>query len=732
MANLFNKDIIQVRFGNSDVSQIVLGGEVLWNSDDFIVYTPYEFRGSDAEEITTYVTRNANDDLSYMFDGCWKLQKVNSKVWDTRAVTTMQNMFSGCVALPRLNLYKFNTGSVTTMQDMFSGCISLYSLDLSNFNTINVRTMQGMFNGCESLQSLNLSSFNTRSVASMADMFNGCSHLVNLDLSNFFVYGLSNINGMFFGCLMLKELDLSSWNLYYIKDNVDMLANCPSLIKLKMYGCNESTINKVINSSGFPTNEVPNETRFIYCDKELINQVELPDNWEFYYIPWEYIPEEYRGNEKLSIAKTIVNESHTDLSHMFDGCIKLKRANTEDWNTAEVTTTSYMFRNCELLASVGDISNWKTHNLTTTERMFNGCSNLTELDLSNWDVKNVTRINSMFANCTKLKTVNLSNWTFTSSANMIYGGMFSNCAIETIRLDNCNNVTIKRIIGGINGSTLGQSDKDVRTIYCQSVNARDKTATGFLELPAGWTFDFLGELPPYKYVDYEFMNNKEIVSAHPLVDTSHTSLYRMFYNCKKLTSVNLSSCDTSNVLYMEEMFYGCDLLEKVDLSSFNTSKVVTMDHMFAGCDSITSIDVSSFDTSQVKKMNSMFYECYLLPTVDVSGFDVSNVTDMSYMFYRCYNLETLDLSNWDVSHVPNMNSMFAFCNKLTNFKAPKNISYGINFGDCTKLTHESLMSIINNLATVTETRTLSLSGTSMNMLSDEEKAIATNKNWILR
>lgn len=49
----------------------------------------------------------------------------------------------------------------------------------------------------------------------------------------------------------------------------------------------------------------------------------------------------------------------------------------------------------------------------------------------------------------------------------------------------------------------------------------------------------------------------------------------------------------------------------------------------------------------------------------------------------------------------------------------------------TKLTHESLMSIIEHLAIVSTTRTLTLGTANLAKLTDEEKAIATEKGWTL-
>ena len=42
----------------------------------------------------------------------------------------------------------------------------------------------------------------------------------------------------------------------------------------------------------------------------------------------------------------------------------------------------------------------------------------------------------------------------------------------------------------------------------------------------------------------------------------------MFLNCSKLTSLNLSSFDTSGVTTMDRMFYKCSNLKTINLSSF--------------------------------------------------------------------------------------------------------------------------------------------------------------------
>ena len=51
----------------------------------------------------------------------------------------------------------------------------------------------------------------------------------------------------------------------------------------------------------------------------------------------------------------------------------------------------------------------------------------------------------------------------------------------------------------------------------------------------------------------------------------------MFKDLKNLTNINyLTKCDTSRMTSMYEMFYNCRSLTSLDLSKFNTSKVKDM------------------------------------------------------------------------------------------------------------------------------------------------------------
>ena len=69
------------------------------------------------------------------------------------------------------------------------------------------------------------------------------------------------------------------------------------------------------------------------------------------------------------------------------------------------------------------------------------------------------------------------------------------------------------------------------------------------------------------------------------------------------------------------MFFDCESITSIDLSSFNTSEVVDMAYMFSGCLNLYSINLTLFNTSRVKGMSNMFSECHNLNSIDLSSFD---------------------------------------------------------------------------------------------------------------
>ena len=222
-------------------------------------------------------------------------------------------------------------------------------------------------------------------------------------------------------------------------------------------------------------------------------------------------------------------------------------------------------------------------------------------------------------------------------------------------------------------------------------------------------------------------------------DTSNmTSMRRMFYSYSKLASLDVRGWNTSAVTSMYQMFYRCNSLTTIyGIEIFNTSAVTDMFQMFSECGSLTSLDVSGWNTSAVTNMRSMFTGCNALTSLDVSNFNTSAVTSMYGMFNTCSSLTSLDLSNWDTSSVTDMRIMFNGCNAITNLNMTNVILPKMDLTDWSldscPLTVDSLVSVLNALPQLDEGQsfTCTIGSTNLAKLSDEQKAIATNKGWTI-
>ncbi|MBC1925530.1 BspA family leucine-rich repeat surface protein [Listeria innocua] len=161
--------------------------------------------------------------------------------------------------------------------------------------------------------------------------------------------------------------------------------------------------------------------------------------------------------------------------------------------------------------------------------------------------------------------------------------------------------------------------------------------------------------------------NIETITGLKNLNTSQvTSMDGMFYEARKLTTLDMSDFDTSNVTSMNSMFRAT-ALTSLDLSDFDTSNVTNMNSMFRGSQSLSNLNISSFDTTQVLQIEYMFYECTALTSLDLSNFTLNPaVTSVVGLFNGCKSLETLNLRNFNTSAVRTFGSLFSGCASLTS------------------------------------------------------------------
>ena len=136
--------------------------------------------------------------------------------------------------------------------------------------------------------------------------------------------------------------------------------------------------------------------------------------------------------------------------------------------------------------------------------------------------------------------------------------------------------------------------------------------------------------------------------------------------------------------------------------------------------------ISYNDTANVTDASNMFAFCTNLTNIPL--LDTSNVTNMFRMFESCINL--ISIPALDASKVTDLGRMFNACNKVNSigvygFRYSVNITY-------TALEHDALVAFLNQAGTAYDSsQKITMGANKLALLSDEEKAIATNKGWQL-
>ena len=102
-----------------------------------------------------------------------------------------------------------------------------------------------------------------------------------------------------------------------------------------------------------------------------------------------------------------------------------------------------------------------------------------------------------------------------------------------------------------------------------------------------------------------------------------TSCHMWFYQCTNLTDIEgIENLNTEKVTAMSGMFFQCEKLSSLDLSNFNTEKVEDMYSMFSSCSALTTIYASDkFVTDLVSEGSEMFLGCKKLKGYGESKID---------------------------------------------------------------------------------------------------------------
>ena len=389
-----------------------------------------------------------------------------------------------------------------------------------------------------------------------------------------------------------------------------------------------------------------NEPFTDYCTKCKINICLLCD-------------EEHKEHELISLRKMLINKNELlikleelkkSIKIFEDNLIKILEILKNVKNSFEnyYKLEEYLFNNYD--------KNQRYYELLYNINEFLKYNNIIIKDINN--INNENRIENKFINI--LNLYNRIN--FISNNNI-------NCNINHI--DEKNEIKLKLII----------KEEDIKkNIYFLDNTSGSVYMSAYEE--ENHYHDFLKEL---NETNMELYINKKRYKYQKFFIPEQLGIYEillkfnirlmdcsfMFYDCKNIIDIDLSSFNTKNANDMRSMFAHCSKITNLNLSSFNTENVTNMSCMFSYCSDLININLSSFNTKKVIDMDAMFWSCSNLTNIDLLSFNTENVKDICWMFNSCSKLAYINLSSFNIKNVYRVCSIFSSCRELKEVKVTK-------------------------------------------------------------
>lgn len=220
-----------------------------------------------------------------------------------------------------------------------------------------------------------------------------------------------------------------------------------------------------------------------------------------------------------------------------------------------------------------------------------------------------------------------------------------------------------------------------------------------------------GTVNNFEYLFYRARSLKEVSFGDFLhTDSSSVSISHMFDECNVIENVDISSLGEKRVTGIGSAFYNCKVLKNINFGNIILA-AEDYSNVFYGCKALKSIDLSMIDHTyvQTSKINSMFEECNKLVSLDLSNLNTVNLYSQNNAFWRCTSLT-------DIVFEEN-------CFSNSTFWLLELVSCPIS--------HDSIITLFNRLATRDNSPSLKLSTITKGYLTEAEIAIATGKGWVV-
>lgn len=386
------------------------------------------------------------------------------------------------------------------------------------------------------------------------------------------------------------------------------------------------------------------------------------------------------------------------MAFMFRDCKSLttlsKYSDTPRFDTTNLETTESMFEGCELLKTLGMGSGFglNLHNVKNADRMFKGCRQLAMDSIELESLYHVETMESMYEDCVSMEYLEISSivdgeWNTERFKNLRnIKNLCKNCSqLKKILFYNLNlvNMNIDDIEGIIdncpnleavyfNGLDYGvESDKLIRLIEYLRDNSSSKIR---LIMP-----DMKGEGLSSGKGLFKGFTNLSVINIDNFDMTNMDDLSEMFMDCSNLGAVSMEGCDASNIRYTDSMFENCSSLWNIDIGHLTLQRIVSTNKMFKNCGFIKEIRFNNECVFEfLASANEMFYGCEDMNLLEIPNFDVRRIgasfaqlyleTDMRDMFWNCRGLTTLKLNNFKIDNSTSLDTDITVTTQLGDYR----------------------------------------------------------------
>lgn len=159
---------------------------------------------------------------------------------------------------------------------------------------------------------------------------------------------------------------------------------------------------------------------------------------------------------------------------------------------------------------------------------------------------------------------------------------------------------------------------------------------------------------------------------------------------------------------------------------------VSISGMFRSVKQVTDFTLDLREAENLNVLNNFIMQTSLTTLRIIGEFPTNKNVQMRDVFRENYSLTAITGTPLNASKWILAGETFQYVPKLEHIRfVPNTISFSIKFSQSSVLSDESIQSIIDGLATVTTTCTLTLHAAVKAKLTDEQKNTITTKGWTL-